>query len=72
MRMLKILWKGPHCTKQLAPLLGISEAAVSKQLKQLTEAGFTKLERKGNYLFYSVSKETFDSLIVLQRQYLEQ
>jgi DNA-binding transcriptional ArsR family regulator len=72
MRMLKILWKGPHCTKQLAPLLGISEAAVSKQLKQLTEAGFTKSKREGNYLFYSVSKESFDSLVVLQRQYLEQ
>ncbi|MEK5255104.1 metalloregulator ArsR/SmtB family transcription factor [Paenibacillus sp. FSL F4-0125] len=72
MRILKILWKGPHCTKQLAPVLGITEAAVSKQLKQLTEAGFTKSERKGNYLFYSVHKESFDSLIVLQRQYLEQ
>ncbi|WP_342409805.1 metalloregulator ArsR/SmtB family transcription factor [Paenibacillus sp. FSL R10-2778] len=72
MRILKLLWKGPHCTKQLAPILGISEAAVSKQLKQLSEAGFTQSQRKGNYLFYSVNKEVFDNLLILQRQYLEQ
>jgi len=72
LRILKLLWTGPHCTKQLAPLLGISEAAVSKQLKLLSEAGFVKSERKGNYQFYSGSKETLDHLIVLQRQFLEQ
>lgn len=72
MRILKLLWKGPHCTKQLAPILKISEAAVSKQLKILSEAGFTQSERKGNYLFYSIKKEAFDSLLILQRQYLEQ
>lgn len=72
LRILKLLWKSPHCTKQLAPVLGISEAAVSKQLKLLTESGFTSSERKGNYLFYSVKKEALDSLIVLQRQFLEQ
>ncbi|WP_019910623.1 ArsR/SmtB family transcription factor [Paenibacillus sp. HW567] len=72
LRILKLLWQGPHCTKQLAPILGISEAAVSKQLKLLNEAGLTSAERKGNYLFYTSRKEAFDSLIVLQRQYLEQ
>ncbi|MEJ9160610.1 DUF5937 family protein [Paenibacillus graminis] len=72
LRILKLLWQGPHCTKQLAPILGISEAAVSKQLKLLSEAGLAGAERKGNYLFYTSHKEAFDSLIVLQRQYLEQ
>jgi DNA-binding transcriptional ArsR family regulator len=72
LRMLKLLWQGPHCTKQLAPVLGISEAAVSKQLKLLSVAGLVSYERKGNYLFYSSNKEAFDSLIVLQRQYFEQ
>ncbi|MNO14013.1 HTH-type transcriptional repressor CzrA [compost metagenome] len=72
LRILKLLWQGPHCTKQLAPILGISEAAVSKQLKLLSEAGLAGAERKGNYLFYTSRKEAFDSLIVLQRQYLEQ
>lgn len=72
MRILKLLWNGPHCTKQIAPILGISEAAVSKHLKQLHEAGFAKSERKGNYLFYSGNKEALDTLILLQRQFLEQ
>lgn len=72
LRILKLLWGGPHCTKQLAPVLGISEAAVSKQLKLLGEAGLVSSERKGNFMFYSCDKEAFDSLIVLQRQYFEQ
>ncbi|WP_379126747.1 metalloregulator ArsR/SmtB family transcription factor [Paenibacillus sp. sgz500958] len=72
LRILKLLWSGPHCTKQLAPLLGISEAAVSKQLKLLSEAGLTKSERKGNYLFYTGNKEAMEQLIVIQRQFLEQ
>lgn len=72
LRILKLLWQGPHCTKQLAPILGISEAAVSKQLKLLSEAGLISAERKGNYLFYTSQKAAFDSLIVQQRQYLEQ
>lgn len=72
LRILKLLWQAPHCTKQLAPLLHISEAAVSKQLKLLQEAGLAGSERKGNYLFYFCRKEAFDSLIVLQRQFFEQ
>lgn len=72
LRILKLLWQGPHCTKQLAPILGISEAAVSKQLKQLSEARLVSAERRGNYLFYSSQKEAFNSLIILQRQYFEQ
>ncbi|WP_081956566.1 metalloregulator ArsR/SmtB family transcription factor [Paenibacillus sp. FSL R5-0912] len=72
LRILKLLWQAPHCTKQLAPIMGISEAAVSKQLKLLSEAGLVSSQRKGNYLFYSSYKEAFDSLIVLQRQYFEQ
>ncbi|WNS44932.1 metalloregulator ArsR/SmtB family transcription factor [Paenibacillus sp. MMS20-IR301] len=72
LRMLKLLYQSPHCTKQLAPVLGISEAAVSKQLKLLSAAGLVQAERKGNYLFYSTDKEAFDSLIILQRQYFDQ
>ncbi|WP_238322830.1 ArsR/SmtB family transcription factor [Gorillibacterium massiliense] len=72
LRLMKLLWTGPHCTKQLAPVLGISEAAVSKQLKLLNEAGFTRAERKGSYIFYSANKEAMDHLLLLQRQYLEQ
>lgn len=72
LRLMKLLWKKPHCTKQLAPILAISEAAVSKHLKLLHEAELVAAERKGNYMFYSVRPEMLDALTVLQRQYLEQ
>ncbi|SEN38515.1 DNA-binding transcriptional regulator, ArsR family [Paenibacillus sophorae] len=72
LKIVKLLWKGPHCTKQLAPVLGISEAAVSKHLKLLTEAGLIRAKRRGNYQFYSADKEEFEMTLVLQRQFLEQ
>ncbi|WP_232101522.1 ArsR/SmtB family transcription factor [Paenibacillus sp. URB8-2] len=72
LKIVKLLWKGPHCTKQLAPVLGISEAAVSKNLKLLSEAGLIRAKRRGSYQFYSADKEEFEMTLVLQRQFLEQ
>lgn len=72
LKLIKLLWKEPHCTKQLAPALGISEAAVSKHLKLLTESGLAAPVRRGNYLFYAVNKKEVDMTTVLQRQFLEQ
>ncbi|MNB72346.1 HTH-type transcriptional repressor AseR [compost metagenome] len=72
LRIIRLLWRNPHCTKQLAPILGISEAAVSKHLKLLSEAGLVQSRRRGSYQFYSAVKEELEMLIVLQRQYLEQ
>lgn len=70
-RLLKLLWKEAHCTKQLAPALGISEAAVSKHLTLLANAGLIFTVRKGNYIFYHVNKPHFEMITVLQGQYLE-
>lgn len=72
LKIVKLLWKGPHCTKQLAPVLGISEAAVSKHLKLLSEAGLIRAKRRGSYQFYSADKEEMEMILVLQRQFLEQ
>ncbi|MDT3424620.1 DNA-binding transcriptional ArsR family regulator [Paenibacillus forsythiae] len=72
LKMVRLLWKGPHCTKQLAPLLGISEAAVSKHLKLLAEARLVKAKRRGSYQFYSADKQEIEMTNVLQRQFLEQ
>lgn len=68
--ILKYLKKRPDNTKHLAEKLHISEAAVSKQLKILTEGGLVEKQRKGNYVFYSISTETLDFLTYRIYEYL--
>lgn len=70
LRILKLLRKAPNTTQYLAKRLDISEAAVSKQLKILSEGGFLEKTRKGNYVYYSISTDTLDFLTYRIYEYL--
>jgi DNA-binding transcriptional ArsR family regulator len=70
--IVRSLFQQPHCTQQLAHVHQISEAAVSKHLKLLTEASFVTTERRGNYVFYALQSDEVEMLIVYLRQFLEQ
>ncbi|CAM4438106.1 metalloregulator ArsR/SmtB family transcription factor [Paenibacillus tarimensis] len=72
LRLVKLIWRGPQCTRQLAQLLRISEAAVSKHLKILQQAGLVYSERKGNYQYYSLQRSEIDRLSLDMLQFLEQ
>jgi DNA-binding transcriptional ArsR family regulator len=54
LRALRLIAQSPRSTQELAPLLGISEAALSKQLRRLTEAGVLQPRRDGYYVVYSL------------------
>ncbi|WP_026514985.1 ArsR/SmtB family transcription factor [Butyrivibrio sp. LB2008] len=60
--ILKSLKHMPDSTQHLAKKLKISEAAVSKQLKILSEGGLVTKTRKGNYMIYSVDEKALDFL----------
>lgn len=60
LKIIKILATRSNTTKNLAVILGISEAGVSKHLKILNEAGIVEKRRRGNYIYYSVRMETID------------
>jgi DNA-binding transcriptional ArsR family regulator len=62
LRILKSLKHMPDSTQHLAKKLKISEAAVSKQLKILSEGGLITKSRKGNYMIYSVDEKALDFL----------
>jgi DNA-binding transcriptional ArsR family regulator len=72
LQIVRLLHSQPHCTQQLAPVLSISEAAVSKQLKLLAEAGLVLAERSGNFVFYSLQEHETEMLMVYLRQFIEQ
>ncbi len=70
LQILKSLKHMPDTTQHLAVKLGISEAAVSKQLKVLSAGGLVNKKRKGNYMIYSVDQDALDFLTYRIYEYL--
>lgn len=69
--ILKNLLEHPYCTKQLAELHQISEPAVVKHLKVLSEAELIWGERKGYYVFYKGIPEKLEMLTVEIHQFID-
>lgn len=53
-RILFALTKGPICVRDLAILVGISESAISHQLRFLRDRRLVKSQRDGNVIYYKV------------------
>lgn len=62
MRALQLIAVRPRSTQELAPLIGISEAALSKHLHELTNAGIVARRRDGYYVLYTLVRGTFERL----------
>jgi DNA-binding transcriptional ArsR family regulator len=54
LRALKLIAERPRSTQELAPLIGISEAGLSKHLRLMAEAGLLATRREGYYVLYSL------------------
>ncbi|MFE7764385.1 DUF5937 family protein [Streptomyces sp. NPDC057438] len=52
LRTLRLISEQPRSTQELAPLVGITEAGLSKQLRVLSEAGLVERRREGYYVLY--------------------
>ena len=52
LRALRLIAERPRSTQELAPLVGVSEAALSKHLRVLAEAGLLERSRQGYYVLY--------------------
>jgi DNA-binding transcriptional ArsR family regulator len=52
LRALRLIAERPRSTQELAPLVGITEAALSKHLRTLTDAGLLERRREGYYVLY--------------------
>ncbi len=54
---------GEMCVCDLAALLGISESAVSHQIRRLKDLALVKSRREGQILYYSLDDHQLDDLI---------
>jgi DNA-binding transcriptional ArsR family regulator len=52
LQILHLLGRRPRSTREVAGLIGLTEAAISKHLKLLQEAGWIEPERRGYYVYY--------------------
>ena len=57
LQALRLIAEQPRTTEELAPLVGISEAGMSKHLRVLTESGLVRPRREGYYVLYSLERE---------------
>ncbi len=62
-RILYALGRGPLCVRDLAVVAGVSESAVSHQLRLLRDRRVVKPRRDGNVVYYSVDDQHIASLI---------
>jgi DNA-binding transcriptional ArsR family regulator len=55
LRILHLLVERPRSTQELAPLVSLSQAGVSKHLRALADAGLVERRREGYYVLYRVN-----------------
>jgi DNA-binding transcriptional ArsR family regulator len=62
LRALKLIGQRPRSTQELAPLVWVSPAALSKHLRTLTDAGILRSHREGYYVLYELVPDRLDKL----------
>ena len=70
LRALRLIAERSRSTQELAPLVGISEAGLSKHLRVLANAGLVTTRREGYYVLYSLVDDQISALTPALRSYL--
>lgn len=65
LRLLSILLTGETCVSDLAEKTGISQSAVSHQLRVLRNLRFVSTRREGKQIFYHIDDEHIEGLFKL-------
>ena len=62
LRAMRWIAERPRSTQELAPLVGITEPALSKHLRQLADAGVLEPRRDGRYVLYHLRRDRLEQL----------
>jgi len=71
LRALRLIAERPRSTQELAPLVGVTEAALSKHLRTLAEAGLLDRHRDGYYVLYRIVPDQVAALAPSLEAFLE-
>lgn len=61
-RIVRLLARGPCCTKLIAAEVGISSPAASQHLRVLRDAGLVTGDRRGYFVHYRLERGAFEQL----------
>jgi DNA-binding transcriptional ArsR family regulator len=67
LQILRLIAAQPRSTQELAPLVGMTEAGISRNLRLLSAAGLLKTHRQGRYLLYLLVRDRLDLTATLER-----
>lgn len=62
LQILRLLVTGPRSTRELAGLIGLTDAAISKHLKLLQDAGWVSAQRQSYYVYYRLERRSLTDL----------
>jgi DNA-binding transcriptional ArsR family regulator len=71
LRVLRLVAERPRTTQELGPLVGLSNAGLSKSLQRLADAGLVVPRREGYYVVYALAPDRLDVLSTALRRFLE-
>jgi DNA-binding transcriptional ArsR family regulator len=71
LRVLRLIAEKPRSTQELAPLVAISEASLSRHLRKLLEVGILSRRRDGRFVLYALQREPLAELAPSVLRYLE-
>ncbi len=69
-KLLYALWKSEMCVCALTELLGVSQSAVSHQLRTLRESNLVKTRREGKLVYYALADEHVRMIIEMGFEHL--
>ncbi|HET9141406.1 ArsR/SmtB family transcription factor [Actinophytocola sp.] len=62
LQVLQLLAQRPRSTREIAGLIGLTEAAISKHLKLLADAGWVRPQRQSYYVYYGLARDSIADL----------
>lgn len=71
-KILYILSRSELCVCDIAQLLGMTQPAISYQLKVLKQAQLVKNRREGKTVFYSLADSHVETIIGMAKEHLEE
>lgn len=58
--IMKLLQENEYCVCEFVAIFKISQPAISQHLRKLKDAGMVKESRRGQWIYYSMNKESDD------------
>lgn len=71
-RILYVLFEAEMCVCDIAALLGMTQSAISHQLRALKQAKLVKYRREGKTIFYSLADDHVVTILAQGMEHIEE